>query len=71
MFPVSLKSSPAIYVSNGIYRRWIPAKNYYDFLVSQGMTPPGDGTLAFEFDTVSGMNAVAGPVAPGTVDYTP
>lgn len=63
MFPVSLKSSPAKYVSNGIYRRWIPAQGYFDLLVAQGMS-----ATVLEFDSVAGMNATAGPVAPGTID---
>lgn len=64
MFSVSLKSSPAKYVTNGIYRRWIPAQGYFDLLVAQGMSPD-----TLEFDSVAGMEATAGPLAPGTSDY--
>lgn len=66
MFIVSLKSSPAQYVSNGLTRRWIPGPSYKADLITAGLNPH-----VFEFETVNGLEAMAGPLVPGTPDYTP
>lgn len=66
MFLVSLKSSPAQYVSNGQTRRWVPSAAYKQILLDLGCDPN-----VREFDTTAGMEAVAGPLVSGTPDYNP
>lgn len=60
------RTSPAEYVTDGIYRRWIPAPSYRDDLIAAGVP-----AKVWTFDTVAGLTAFAGPIAPGTTDYVP
>jgi len=73
MFLVSVKSAPDQYVSNGLSRRAVVSPSYRQFLIDRGMQHAGTDTApaAFEFDTVSGMNAAAGLLAADSWRYNP
>lgn len=63
----SLKTGPkagAVYITNFLGRRWIPAAAYKGFMVDAGVDPH-----IYEFDSEAGLNAFAGPLVGD--DYTP
>lgn len=65
----SLTTGPkagAIYITDFIYRRWVPSNDYKVKQIAAGVDP-----TVWPFQTEAGLTAFAGPLAPGSDDYTP